>query len=219
MDHDSITASQAVERYLLDEMSADERELFEAHYFECDVCAEEVRSGSMFISNARAVFAEDERAPKPSPVVPAPPKRPWWTAVMRPVWGIALAGALGIFGVVSVIRPPMGVPAAIQLTLTPDITRGGPAASAPYKKGEPVKLTLKKTQDTGAEGPHVVQIVNENRQVVDEIKVTLTASEHEKQIELSNKKIPPGSYKAVLRPANGTERGDELEYYFILTPK
>lgn len=45
MQHEQAVTSGAAERYLLDEMSELERHRFEAHYFECAECAEEIRLG------------------------------------------------------------------------------------------------------------------------------------------------------------------------------
>ena len=43
----------ASERYLLDEMSQDERDQFEEHYFSCVECADEVRAVFAFADNAK----------------------------------------------------------------------------------------------------------------------------------------------------------------------
>jgi len=52
MDHRLATESRAVERYFLGEMSLQEREAFEEHYFDCADCAEDVRSAAAFRANA-----------------------------------------------------------------------------------------------------------------------------------------------------------------------
>jgi hypothetical protein len=51
MEHQAAVETHAVERYLLGEMPADEREAFEDHYFACVACAEEVRVGAQFRAN------------------------------------------------------------------------------------------------------------------------------------------------------------------------
>jgi hypothetical protein len=71
MDHASCVEKQAVERYLLGEMPEAERDSFEAHFFECTLCAEAVRDGAMFADNARAVL----RAERPAAVYAAAPDR------------------------------------------------------------------------------------------------------------------------------------------------
>jgi hypothetical protein len=50
---------KASERYLLGEMSEPERLDFEAHYFDCPACADDVRAGVALARGVKAVCAED----------------------------------------------------------------------------------------------------------------------------------------------------------------
>lgn len=50
MDHNDAVASNATERYLLDELPPDQRDAFEAHYFDCSECAADVRAGAQMIA-------------------------------------------------------------------------------------------------------------------------------------------------------------------------
>jgi hypothetical protein len=58
MDHETAIATQAVERYLLNELTPERRDEFEAHYFECPACANEVRTGTALMINGRALALE-----------------------------------------------------------------------------------------------------------------------------------------------------------------
>ena len=58
MDHKLATAIKAPERYLLNEMSDDQRLDFEAHYFVCDECADEIRSGEILACGIKHVGGE-----------------------------------------------------------------------------------------------------------------------------------------------------------------
>jgi hypothetical protein len=71
MDHNEAQQSQAVERYILNEMSADERDGFEEHYFDCRVCGEDVAAGAKLLAAGRRVAQE-------SPTIVPMPRR--WTA-------------------------------------------------------------------------------------------------------------------------------------------
>jgi len=51
MEHQAAVETHAVERYLLGEMPAEERDSFEEHFFACIACAEEVRVGAQFRAN------------------------------------------------------------------------------------------------------------------------------------------------------------------------
>jgi anti-sigma factor RsiW len=46
MTHTEAVESYATERYLLGEMTEAERQAFEAHYFDCEMCAEDLRAAS-----------------------------------------------------------------------------------------------------------------------------------------------------------------------------
>lgn len=63
MDHDHAVQTHAVERYLLKEMTPAERLEFEEHYFDCVVCAEDLRAAARFIDEAKAVWQDEAESP------------------------------------------------------------------------------------------------------------------------------------------------------------
>ena len=71
MDHEIAVQTNATERYLLGEMNDQEREDFEAHYFSCGDCAEDVRAALTFAANAKAVFRQEDEAQRAPATVPA----------------------------------------------------------------------------------------------------------------------------------------------------
>jgi len=91
MDHEIAEKTHAVERYLLDEFTAEERAEFEAHFFECRSCADNVATSFIVADNfapaTRELAAETELRPRlvrdraTAPVAPArsaqPKKRNW----------------------------------------------------------------------------------------------------------------------------------------------
>jgi len=58
MEHERAIRNLAVESYLLGEMSPAERESFEEHYFECAICAEDLRAAAQFMEDAKDILAE-----------------------------------------------------------------------------------------------------------------------------------------------------------------
>src|SRR5438128_8781514 len=54
MEHSEATETLASERYLLGEMSDEERNAFEEHFFGCGECARDVRDGTTMIDSVRA---------------------------------------------------------------------------------------------------------------------------------------------------------------------
>src|SRR4051794_12542660 len=60
MNHDEAIQLEASDRYLLDELSDQERDAFEMHYFDCTVCAHDVTSG---FAMRDAMVAAEKRPP------------------------------------------------------------------------------------------------------------------------------------------------------------
>jgi len=92
MQHHEADQTMAVERYLLGDMTGAELAQFEEHMFECSECAELVKTGAVFVENARAVLREPpvhaRREAKTQAVTWKP--TPWW----KILWAPALAPAL-----------------------------------------------------------------------------------------------------------------------------
>lgn len=56
MSHEQAISKQAAERYLLAELSQEERAAFEGHYFDCPACFEQVKLGAEFLRHTRDVL-------------------------------------------------------------------------------------------------------------------------------------------------------------------
>jgi len=105
MNHQEAVTAQAVERYLLKELSPSETEAFELHYFDCPHCAQAIEAGSQFLENTKAVFAQDATAPsrQAERSVARPPFWSKWLAGWRqPAFGYAaslavVAGSLAMY--------------------------------------------------------------------------------------------------------------------------
>jgi Putative zinc-finger len=141
MQHTDVDR-MAVDRYLLGEMSAAEREEFEQHIFVCRECAEEVKSGAEFFDNARAVF-QDEASEMPGRAEAATGRlRRWWDRFTLPVLAPAFAALLllCLAGYQRLIVIPglqqqlaqANSPQAIPVFALPSVTRGAePEIKAP----------------------------------------------------------------------------------------
>lgn len=108
MEHQEAQRTQAAERYLLGEFSADEREEFEEHYFSCPECAEEVRTGALLRANTAAVLRDEAQR---STEVTVRPESGWlaWLR-LRPALSAAWATACVLFASVAVYQTAFVVP-------------------------------------------------------------------------------------------------------------
>lgn len=95
MEHAEAVENQAVERYLLEELTAAEADSFEEHYFDCPECAEDLRAGAAMLDGGRRIAAEAGSAHLPSNVerFAAPVQR-----TPRSTWLAAAAAAILLFG-------------------------------------------------------------------------------------------------------------------------
>lgn len=59
MNHDYAIETHAAERYLLHELTEEERDAYEEHFFSCSICADEVKSASDFLDGARQVVQDE----------------------------------------------------------------------------------------------------------------------------------------------------------------
>ncbi|HEX3526727.1 MAG TPA: zf-HC2 domain-containing protein [Thermoanaerobaculia bacterium] len=59
MDHSYAEEHDLVEAYLAERLSESEREAFEAHYFNCEICLERLETANDFREGMRQVAAED----------------------------------------------------------------------------------------------------------------------------------------------------------------
>ena len=90
MTHNEAVQQMAAERYLLGELTADVRDAFEEHVFECQECALDLRAASAFVDEARVQLPALRGA---KVKVEAEPKRDW-LAWMRPAFAMPAFAAL-----------------------------------------------------------------------------------------------------------------------------
>jgi hypothetical protein len=106
MDHSVAVQLMATERYLLGELSAEQRDAFEAHFFECYECALDLRAEAAMLAELKLQLPEMAPSPAPSPVavraakpVPEPKSKSDWFAWLRPAWAVpAFAAMLAVIG-------------------------------------------------------------------------------------------------------------------------
>ncbi|MGE3177106.1 MAG: hypothetical protein AB7O32_06530 [Vicinamibacterales bacterium] len=142
MTHTEAVANLASERYLLDEMTEAERDAFEAHYFDCVTCAEDVRVGALMQEGAKAGFTPALPTARVATFTPAarrtaapPPevvRQAWYRSAALP-WAVAatLAVVVGYQSQSSVPGPEAdgGVRAVPTLVLRPASRGTAPTVS------------------------------------------------------------------------------------------
>lgn len=146
MDHKEAIQSSAVEKYLLAELSPEERDEFEEHYFDCEECAMDLRLGDAFLMQATTELK----------ALPAAMPERWGARILpfllRPVWIVpALAAMLlviayqnlvvypGLKQEVAVLSQPEVLP---SLALVNGNSRGGETPSFAVHPAQPFLLSV-----------------------------------------------------------------------------
>jgi hypothetical protein len=135
MDHQQAIKMHAAERYLLEELSEEERESFEDHYFSCIECADEVKAAYTFADNAKAVMAD-----WPAPVLRTERATfnfwQWLRPVLVPAMAVLLLG-------VTVYQSALVIPRLERQLETATAPRALPSVVArAATRGEPAVVEL-----------------------------------------------------------------------------
>ena len=158
MDHSEALQQKAAERYLLDELTPDAREAFEAHFFDCPECALDLRAGAAFVEEAKTQLPELASAPPasiPSRSAQLKIKRKWWLSWLQPYFAAPVfATLLLVIGYQNLVTYPALRASADQPRLLPwaplhGSTRGGLTITADRRHGVALPVDLPQ-EPTGA---------------------------------------------------------------------
>ena len=121
MDHTEALMEKAAEKYLLGELTTDQQDAFEAHYFTCQECAEDIKAGAIFMDNAREVLRSD--LPLKPVVLPTRVRRRSLWAWFQPAYA---AGAIAVLVVAVLFQNLITMPQMRQELSAnrPQIVRG-----------------------------------------------------------------------------------------------
>jgi hypothetical protein len=149
MNHSEAVKEMAAERYLLDDLSPDMRDAFEEHMFNCSECALDVRSGSMFVGQAKKQLSEirlGSTAANSTSQVRKEAKQ--WFTWLRPTFAVpAFAALLAIVAYQNFVTFPAlnsaaNQPRIMQAAQLYGATRGGSHVSIKADRVNGIALPL-----------------------------------------------------------------------------
>jgi hypothetical protein len=202
MEHSQAARGHTVERYLLGELSEDERATFEDHYFSCDICAAEVTSGAAFLANLKPAYGEA------SETRPASGRGGrWWSLWFE--WRLApqaATAALAILGAVVVYQNALQIPRIrSQMATNAPVLSIAPATRARANRAGEV-LTFSKSSGTiGLTITHEWEesyeryggeLKRENGSVV--ARATIRSTSEDLIISISTRNLEAGRYTLVI---------------------
>jgi Putative zinc-finger len=132
MVHTHATGTSTAERYVLGEMSDQEREEYEEHYFDCPECADEVRAAAIFRENAEAIRRDEPERVAEKDTRRGPKEDPKHTRFWQLFWPLP-QGALAAAAVMAVALSVTGYRSLVVLPRLQAEMRGGEGIeSAPW---------------------------------------------------------------------------------------
>jgi hypothetical protein len=229
MNHQDALQIHAAERYLLNELTADERNDFEEHYFGCPECADDVKAVFTFADNAKAVFADQAGRQ----VEPQRKQSLGWWASFNMAWAASAAAALllGVTVYQSLLVVPRlerelaeaNAPRVVPSVVARAATRGDEAAVQIGKDERFVHLVF----DVNSAKPgasYACEVRDGSGRIIFALPVSISAPGTSLSLLLPTAQLPPGPYTVSIRPQaanpNAPGAGPEVERYsFVLERK
>ena len=210
----------AVEKYLLDEFSPEEKDAFEEHFFSCDECAGQVKVGAAFMVHAKeSLKGVSVVAPTPKPVKEA--KRQWFSW-FSPAFAVpAMALMLGVVAFQNLIQLPdmhqelvaMNAPAVLPGVDLKSGSSRGEESVVSAKGGEVFQLTIDIPDTTQA--AHTAELYDASGQKLWSLPVPADAPKDGLALKMPGN-LPAGNYSLVLRRAGSSESDTVSRYKFEL---
>ena len=204
IDHELCVRQRMAERYLLGELPPADRAAFEAHYFGCEECADEVRVGFELRENARSIFAEEARQ-----------RRFSWMPLAACIALLFVTGLQNLVVLPHLRKQIAGLHQAqvLAATVVAPASRGAApeAAISAARAFVPISLAI------GAV-PSAERYECELRSAPGQLLETIPAARMEPDSNLTllipSDEVPSGRYEVAVFAVNGRSRVPLEHYYF-----
>jgi len=190
MDHKEAVETMAAQRYVLDEMTLEDQDAFEAHFFECAECAGDVKDSE--------TIADTLRSDKKKNVVhefrPRKMQTRWLAAAASFVF-VAILGYQNLFTIphfrreIAMARAPR---LAQSLYLQPLVRGVKPEEPQPVKTSEALMLEFDVTP-SNARG-YAAEVVDASRHVLIHEPISAERATETVHLSIPAGYLPPGKY-------------------------
>jgi hypothetical protein len=220
MDHKTAERTMAVEKYLLDEFTAEQKDDFEDHFFSCEECARDLKLGAAFMAHAReslkAVPAvASARAPAKAP------KRDWFKW-FSPAFALpAMAFVLGIVVFQNLVQLPelrhsLKVMNSPEVLPSADLKSGssrGDANVVSAKADAFFQLTIDIPDPANV--AHIAELYDASGRKLWAIAIPEDAPKDGLALKMPAD-LAAGTYSLLVRRAGAAESGGVSQYKFVL---
>ena len=206
MDHSEAIRTQAAVKYVLGELPEQLRDEYEEHYFDCAICAVDVKATAAFLDNARETLRDLDRKEAPSEV--AARVRPGRFAWFRPAFAVPVFAVLLLFvGYQNFVTIPQvknsalkaGVQASNTFSLLRANARGAQGVTVDIRPTEGFALTDIDIPPAPGFDSYVVQLVDASGRPLFQTKISANQAKRSVQLAVPAGTVPgPGVYSAVV---------------------
>src|SRR5579863_10185856 len=223
MDHQDAVRRGVIEKYLLDEISQPERDEIEMHVFDCQECAEEMRTTAAFLAGAKMELRRSHLAQP----VRAAAKKPWFEILRTPAFAApAFALLLLIVAYQTIIilprfagerAQPRNPEILTSLSLSGSNRRDGAAPIATPPKGQPLLLSLD-IPTAERFTSYACVLIAPTGAVVWRLPVSAAQAKDPVAISVPSNSLSPGSYRLLVQGRANAEADpvDLANYRFTL---
>ena len=216
------TSQFTAERYLLGELTAEERDRFEEHYFSCPACAQSVIAGATFLDNSRALLPEFQAAIQPA-AARRKPRFSWFDWPFAPQIAFAALALLAVFaGYQNAVQIPhlRAQSSANQLTVTgaPVLTARRAAANFTLPASATNAPVIVPAEWDGNFPRYVVEIRNEAASQVLLASPPASAT-NSLVIGVPAARLGPGKYTMLIYGVSGAGTKQEVDRFPLSVQK
>ena len=219
MNHEEAIRTQAAERYLLGELNEAERDAWEAHFFSCAVCAEELKASAGFVNAVEDFFAS---APARAQAPERKPALAWlnWRELLRPAPAFAYAMLLLVGGFAlyqnTVTMPRLRQPQVMASAFLTQ-SRSGESKTIAVPRDSRFELRIE-LPPGGKFRAYEGQIISESGRVMATIPISSQQASGQIGISLYSGTLTPGNYSLIVRGIAGEngQKTDVARYPFAL---
>jgi hypothetical protein len=217
MDHTESIRLMAAEKYLLGELTPEQREQFEEHFFDCQACALDVRAGAALVEHSKVVLAEPVAvSPARTPVAAKPGRWAW----LRPAFVVpVLAVLLVVVGYQNLVTYPQ----LKQLASNPQIlpwasinvsTRGTSTTQMSTRPGEGFHLLVNIPPDSQY-ASYTFDLSNPSGRLEWSRTVPATSSDEARSIYVPGANQEQGVYTLAVHGNTAATESSDLGHYSI----
>jgi hypothetical protein len=218
MEHTLARQTNTIDKYLLSELSHEERLAFEEHMFDCPECAAKVKENFAMIAGLKEILREPEAAPKAHAVKATGAWREWFRPLtfVPACAAVALACVVGYQNTVSI--PRMLQPQVLDTTPFVPATRGITQIAFVEPGAALFNVSFEVASSTAfpayvcefqAEGKGSIATIDCGKHSTAEFTLSLL---------LPTAKFPPGGYTMILRPVSDKQT-EVSRYSFAIRNK